>query len=235
MVKILKVKGGEIPYILTRKKVKNINFRLKPDCILYISANPKVPEKYIQELISENSVNFLDAIEKIKEKETLKNKAAKDEENNFYFLGKRYNIEIIPSNKNYCILKDKLYVYAENSEGYVLALQKFIQDETRRIYCDVVDKTYNMLKADGTPFPAKISVKKMTSRWGSCTPSKRNISLNVELIKYPIGCLKYVVLHEFAHFHVAAHNKDFYAYIEKYMKDYKTYINILKKPYSEII
>ncbi|MCC8098014.1 MAG: M48 family metallopeptidase, partial [Eubacterium sp.] len=211
-----------------------INFRLKSDCMLYISANTRVPEKYIRELISANSENFLKAMAEIREKAAQKSRAAKEEENSFYYLGKRYDIEIIPSGKNYCVLKDKLYVYAENSEGYALALQKFIQDETKRIYCDVVNKTYNMLKADGTPYPAKISVKKMTSRWGSCTPSKRNISLNVELIKYPIGCLEYVVLHEFTHFHIAAHNKDFYAYVEKYMKDYKTYRNILKKPYYEV-
>ena len=39
----------------------------------------------------------------------------------------------------------------------------------------------------------------MQTRWGSCNVERRNINLNLELIKKPRYCIEYVILHEFAH------------------------------------
>ena len=61
----------------------------------------------------------------------------------------------------------------------------------------------------------------MNSRWGSCMPSKRQITLNVRCIYYQRELLRYVVIHEFAHFIQPNHSKQFYHIIEKYMPDYK--------------
>ncbi|MCD8090880.1 MAG: M48 family metallopeptidase [Clostridiales bacterium] len=200
MIKTIRVKEGEIPYILTRKNVKNINFRIKPDGVVYISANRRVPEKYIRELIAQNGESFLNTIREI----NAKSKSQKEAGDSFYFLGRRYETEIIPSAENVCLLKDKLYVYTNFPEKSEELIGAFTQSETKRLYREAVEKIYNMVKADGTPFPTKISIKKMTSRWGSCTPSNGHMSLNSELIKYPLGCLYYVVLHEFTHFHYRA-------------------------------
>ncbi|MCD8216342.1 MAG: M48 family metallopeptidase [Clostridiales bacterium] len=232
MVKVLKTEQGEIPYVLTRKSVKNINFRLKADGILYISANRGVSEKYIRELISQNSSHFIEAAKKIAENREAKTQ--REAEGGFYFLGRKYDIEAVPSKENYCILKDRLYVYTSSEKNIDFLINKFLQEEIKKIYSETVDKIYSLVKADNTPYPAKISIKKMASRWGSCSPLKGNMSLNSELIKYPIGCLEYVVLHEFTHFHHKGHNRDFYACVEKYMKDYRDFVNILKKPYYEV-
>ncbi len=231
MIKTVKTGAGEIPYILTRKRVKNINFRVKPDGIVYISANSRVSEKYIRALIAENAEGFSKAVREAAERS--KNKALKEAEGGYYYLGRRYEVEIIPSDKNLCVLGDRLFVYTDSPEKAEELISRFTLGEIKRIYGEAVEKIYNIVKADGTPFPTRVSIKKMKSRWGSCTPANGHISLNSELIKYPLGCLEYVVLHEFTHFHHRAHDRVFYAYVEKYMKDYKTYIKILKKPYYE--
>ena len=62
----------------------------------------------------------------------------------------------------------------------------------------------------------------MTSRWGSCIPSRCKITINKNLIYSPFECLEYVVLHEVAHLIEANHSKNFYAIIEKVMPDWKT-------------
>ncbi|MEG1620531.1 MAG: hypothetical protein RR322_01340, partial [Oscillospiraceae bacterium] len=51
---ILKYNNNEIEYSLTRKKVKNINLRIKPDGKVYISADKKVPIAVIENFIVKN-------------------------------------------------------------------------------------------------------------------------------------------------------------------------------------
>jgi predicted metal-dependent hydrolase len=66
-----------------------------------------------------------------------------------------------------------------------------------------------------------IRVKKMTTRWGSCNSKKAYINLNQELIKKPIGSIRYVILHELAHLTYPNHSKEFYQYIQRLMPDFK--------------
>ena len=61
------------------------------------------------------------------------------------------------------------------------------------------------------------TVKKLKSKWGSCDTLKKHITLNIELMKYPIIVSEYIVIHELAHLIEANHSKKFYEIIKKYM------------------
>jgi len=76
---------------------------------------------------------------------------------------------------------------------------------------------------------AVISVKNMTSRWGSCTADKGRISIRFDLVHYPPECLESVFYHEYSHFAEQNHSAAFYAVLEKMYPDYKKYSEILKK------
>lgn len=43
--------------------------------------------------------------------------------------------------------------------------------------------------------PNKITIKEIKYAWGSCS-SKKNITINLELIKYSEKAIRYVILHE---------------------------------------
>lgn len=45
----------------------------------------------------------------------------------------------------------------------------------------------------------EIYVRRMKTRWGSCTPLRRSIRLNTEFAKKPRECLEYIVVHEMVH------------------------------------
>lgn len=53
--------------------------------------------------------------------------------------------------------------------------------------------------------------------------------MNSRLALYPEVCAAYVFIHEYAHFIVPNHSKDFYAVLEELMPDYKICIDMLKK------
>lgn len=48
---------------------------------------------------------------------------------------------------------------------------------------------------------AEVRIRKMKTRWGCCNADARRIWLNLELIKKPVTCLEYVLVHEMVHLH----------------------------------
>ncbi len=61
----------------------------------------------------------------------------------------------------------------------------------------------------------------MKTKWGSCTPIARRIWLNLELIKKPLHCLEYLVVHEMMHLPGKRHNKRFIALIDQHLPQWR--------------
>lgn len=78
-----------------------------------------------------------------------------------------------------------------------------------------------------TPQPI-ITIKKMKTRWGSCTPAKHAIRLNSELAKYPPQCVEYVLVHELAHFYQTGHGAAFVALMNQFLPDWRERDRLLK-------
>lgn len=66
-----------------------------------------------------------------------------------------------------------------------------------------------------------ISVRRMKTRWGSCTTKTGAIRINLDLIHYPDSCLDYILLHELLHIRVPNHGPKFKALMTRYMPDWK--------------
>jgi hypothetical protein len=64
-------------------------------------------------------------------------------------------------------------------------------------------------------------VKRMKTRWGTCTVEARRIWLNLELVKKPPQCLDYIVLHEMLHLLERHHNARFVAYMDEFMPQWR--------------
>lgn len=67
------------------------------------------------------------------------------------------------------------------------------------------------------------SIKQMKSRWGSCNYVDNKISLNLQLVKYPLFCLEYVIVHELVHLLEPSHNKRFKNFMTKYLPGWQVY------------
>ena len=109
-------------------------------------------------------------------------------------------------------------------------IQNTIEKETRKQekkplyrkeeFKEIVEKYVNELVKQTGLVPNKITIKQIKYAWGSCS-SKKNITINLELIKYSEQAIKYVILHELCHIKYMNHSKDFWNLVEKYMPDYK--------------
>jgi predicted metal-dependent hydrolase len=64
-------------------------------------------------------------------------------------------------------------------------------------------------------------IKRMKTRWGSCTIEARRIWLNLELAKKPAYCLEYVLVHELTHLLERHHNERFRALLDEHLPNWR--------------
>lgn len=64
-------------------------------------------------------------------------------------------------------------------------------------------------------------IRDMKGLWGSCHTIKKKITLNLQLARYPMECLEYVIVHELVHLLEASHNSRFYGFMDQYLPDWK--------------
>ncbi|MBI9068965.1 MAG: M48 family metallopeptidase [Salinivirgaceae bacterium] len=146
------------------------------------------------------------------------------------YLGRQYilqinngELKIENKEKETVILKGKfLNVYTSDKSRVKQLVELWYlekaKEKFRRIANPIVEKFGTRHKLSTINFP--LSIRKMPTRWGSCTP-KGKIILNPELIKAPKGCIEYVIIHELCHLVYHDHTQKFLDLQTKEMPDWE--------------
>lgn len=225
------VGNRKIAYELTRKKVKNINLRIKPDGSVHVSASNAVTIAVIERFMKQKADFILSAIDKYNER-GVKGKMQFVGGEKLPILGRERTLYVLKATRNSVTDKDgNITLSVTDTDDYELKYKVYITWlmaqclEIITLLCKAAyDEYYGKL---GISFPV-IKVKDMRSRWGSCIPSKGILTFNVHLMEYPFAAAEYVVAHEFTHFFQANHSVRFYAELAKFMPDYREREKLLK-------
>ena len=138
------------------------------------------------------------------------------------YLGKSYLLKVsYTAHKPYVELKDNQLILRikrqTNQELRERLLTEWYRQEMKKLVPGIIQKweTISGLKV-GT-----YGIKRMKTRWGSCNPRHKRIWLNLELIKKPMHCLEYVVVHEIVHFLEPNHGHKFKAHMDRLMPQWR--------------
>ena len=119
-----------------------------------------------------------------------------------YFQGRRYRLEVIEHDGPPCVrLPNNTTMELRVRPGTdpakrEVALQQWYRERLRAQLPPLLAKW----EARVGVTVAEARVKRMKTRWGSCTAEARRIWLNLELAKKPSSCLEYILVHELVHF-----------------------------------
>lgn len=208
----IELKGQLFNVFIEKKNNKNMYLRVKPDGI-YITCNYFVTKSMILDFITKNEDSIIKMNSKIQKKEQKKEE--------FYYLGKKYDVIILNTISKIDIVDDKVFV---KNKSY---LDTFLKNESERIFNERLEICYNKFE-EKIPFP-KLTIGKMKRKWGYCNKREKLVKLNFELIKYDINEIDYVIIHELCHFLEFNHSKNFWNYVKKYKPDYKLSTKVLKE------
>ena len=103
--------------------------------------------------------------------------------------------------------------------------QDFMEKLAQQVYKEFQQAGYSV------PTPT-LRLRYMTSRWGSCTPLKEQITMNTRLLLGPVEFAHYVMVHEFAHFIEANHSSRFYKVMSDVLPNWQQVKMEMKEYYS---
>ena len=217
MIRKVYTEFGEVSFELLRKRVKNINLRVRGDGSVFVSVPYNVSYSKADEFVISNARFICLAQEKLRRAE----KKAAERAGKVFYLGEELETVVVVGEKSGGVLEGKRLVLTvrENcEEEREKALDLWRKEESMRLFPVICREKREAFIQNGydVPYP-KISYRKMKSRWGSCTAGKGKITLNIMLIEKPRVCIEYVAAHELAHFLVQDHSERFYRVLDRVM------------------
>lgn len=216
-----------IPYIIRKKKCKNLSIRFDEYGNLIIT-QPIIMSDISRDIFLKNHLNWI-----IKHYNNTKIIRTNYQSGDSYLLlGKEYTLDLFYNkHESVEILDNRILVYFSDLSHVEKLLNKFRYDRAEIIFNELLFKCYNNMNLKNS-FP-KLIIKKSKSRWGCCYYKKNEVMLNISLIHTPLHLIEYVVYHELAHFIHPDHSKDFHKVLQKYVplekqcrKELKNYLTL---------
>jgi predicted metal-dependent hydrolase len=138
------------------------------------------------------------------------------------FCGKSYYLKLIETQSlPQVILTDSeiiLYIRPQSQTAQKVALlDDWYRQELHKNILNIIPIWEKKMQVK----VSKLTIQKMKTKWGSCTPARSSIRLNLELIKKPLECLEYVIVHELAHLIEPSHNHRFQAIMDTFLPDWR--------------
>lgn len=209
-------------YTLIRKKVKNINLRIDKNANVYISA-PFNLSDYQIEMFIKSKKDWIDKnIQKIDEyKKLVENLDVYENGSYIFFLSKKFRLILEKGSKKLEFLDDTLLIRNENLDSQTV--RKIIYNDiyyvkAKKLFLSRLNYYLDLM---GEKKDINLKISEIKSKWGLCIPKKREIRLNLNLIKKSELEIDSVIVHEIAHLKHPNHSKNFYNEIDKYFKNYK--------------
>ena len=146
-----------------------------------------------------------------------------------YFFGKRYRLRVLEhdASNQITLLNDSTMELATRPDSTIEQREKTFQNwhraELKLQAKPLIEKWKPIVSVDLSDW----GVKRMKTKWGSCSIEARRIWLNLELAKKPIECLEYIVVHELNHLLVRHHNDQFIANMDRFLPNWRTTRDLL--------
>jgi len=234
MLKTILLDGRSLEYEFERKRVRNINLRIRHDGSVYVSCPKYIAVREVEEFLRTKSDFIFRGISKMADR--IDNAArpvdySDNEEVNVF--GERCIIRVRISEKNRVVFSwPEIFLYVTDVSDKELrrkTYEKWRRKILREKVLEMCEYYFPYFEKAGVARPSEIRFRQMSSKWGVCDVRKKTITFNYNLFEVPEESIAYVVVHEFAHLIEPNHSGRFYAQVARVLPDYKARMIQLKE------
>ena len=203
--------------VTKRPGQKNLYIRVSPpDGEITVSAPARTPYNLIKNFILRKIPEITKARERIRN-QFRQSKREYISGETCYYLGMPYMLQVIYSGHRYKIQRVANRIIMTVPEGTQTEKRKSLltewyRDELKKILAILLPECE---KRVGVKINS-CNVRNMKTRWGSCNISRKSILINLQLVKKPLECIEYVLIHELVHLLEKNHTNRFRSLVEKY-------------------
>lgn len=230
---ILNVDGLEIPVSVVRKRVKNLNLRVRADGTVTLSIPQHLPLARAQEFLERKGGWIAERGRRNIDRRPSPDLAG-ELPDRIPLWGKLVPRDSVQANSGQAASDRDASgqgapgqtavnrnisgqaVSGQTTPGQTTidqaALDELYRTEVLRALPGIVERMEARIGVHATRW----SVRVMKTRWGSCTPKTGAIRINARLAAYPPECLEFVVAHELVHLLEPSHNARFHALLDEF-------------------
>lgn len=223
---ILNVDGLEIPVSVVRKRVKNLNLRVRADGTVTLSIPQHLPLARAREFLDRKGEWIAERVRRNIERRPSPDLAG-ELPDRIPLWGKLVPRDSVQANSGQAASDRDASGQGAPGQTTIdqAALDELYRTEVLRALPDIVER----MEARVGVHAARWSVRVMKTRWGSCTPKTGAIRINARLAAYPPECLEFVVAHELVHLLEPSHNARFHTLLDEFCPDNRGIARRLKQ------
>ena len=222
---------GNISIDVVRKDIKNLHLGVYPPNGRVRIASPlKIDDEAVR-LFAISKMAWIKKHQLKFEAQQRQSKRQFVSGESHYYKGNRYLLNVIYHNAAPKVeIRNKTYIDLYIRVGSTLEQrEKVLTEWYRRQLKDqippLIDKWQKIIGVEVSDW----GIKKMKTKWGTCTIEKRRIWLNLELAKKSKQCLEYIIIHEMVHLMERNHSERFVAYMDKFIPQWHFYKDELNR------
>ena len=225
MIKTSAINGLEIRYEFKSSHRRSVTAKIRRDGVIEVRAPLLYRESDMLVFLNQHKRWIFNHYNRLQNAENQEKKYVSGEIH--YYLGEKYTLQVVESSKNSIVIEGNLLIVNVKSPELVEGqINKWYKNRAKVVFSELFPPIIEKFRKYNVA-PAKITIRDMRSRWGSCS-RKGNISLNMQLIKLHENCIRQVMIHEMCHLVYFNHQAGFYALMDEMMPDWKQWKKELK-------
>jgi len=215
----------DISIDVVRKKVKYLRLYV---CTSTGRVSLSAPHRIDMEAIRGFAVSKLEWIQKHLARISQQERAAPLEYvslEKHYFKGKDYLLNLVYHDAAPRVeVRDDAYIdlYVRVGSGLgqrKTVLMQWYRRELKTSLPAIIEKWQEIIGIEVKEW----RVRRMKTRWGTCSIRARRIWINLEFAKKPDYCLEYIVVHEMLHLLERKHNDRYRGYMDRFLPQWRSY------------
>ena len=208
-------------YLIKRSKRKTLAIQILPSQSVLIRAPLRCRDEEIQRFYIKHNAWIQNKLSEYQQYPGLP-ESQYTHNGSLWLLGKPMDIQVITGIRNQVLINSNRLIVTQKSNLNEHKVEPQINRWKRHYGKALYGERLNFW---AERFPISLpkfqyKTRKMKRQWGNCN-NLGMITINSQLIRYPMHCIDYVIVHELTHLKYLHHGVSFYRLMESVMPDWR--------------